>query len=229
MRCRACGPRCGRRPRGGEAVVAEDLRASGGELGHRLAVGPVRHRLREQAAHRRLVMVGEVVVGRAGSDGAGADQGERRERARMIERGHLGDHPADADPCEVRRPAAEHVGQGRRVGGEVAQAVGGRLRVRRRRLAAIAQVVAHHAAPADGETLAQRVGPREHRRPARQQDEWSVVVTEGLDAQGDLIGVDGGHHRSADPASLCRRIPTPVLDSFIVAVLFSLVSLSYGR
>ncbi len=60
----------------------------------------------------------------------------------MVERGHLGDHPADADPREVRGPAAERMGEGRGVGGEVAQGVGGRLQVRRRGLAAVAQVVA---------------------------------------------------------------------------------------
>jgi hypothetical protein len=31
----------------------------------------------------------------------------------MVERGHLGDHPADADPREVRGPAAEHIDKGR--------------------------------------------------------------------------------------------------------------------
>jgi hypothetical protein len=77
------------------------------------------------SAHRRLVVVGEVSVGLAGRDRAGAGQGERRERAGMVERGDLGDHPADADPREVRGPAAERVGKGRRVGGEVAQGVAG--------------------------------------------------------------------------------------------------------
>ena len=131
----------------------------------------------------------------------------------MVERGYLGDHPADADPREVRGPAAERVGKGRRVGGKVAQGVGGRLRVRRRRLAAIAQVVAHHAAPAGGEALAERVGPGEHRRPAREQEEWCVVVTEGLDAQGDLIGVDGGHRISYVRAALDRPPCRPRPDA----------------
>src|SRR5262249_54144219 len=76
----------------GDGVVAADLGASGGERGNRLAVGPVGHRKREQALHRRLVVVGEVIVRLAGRHRAGADQGERRERARMVERGHLGDH-----------------------------------------------------------------------------------------------------------------------------------------
>ena len=119
----------------------------------------------------------------------------------MVERGDLGDHPADADPREVGGAAAERVGEGRGVGGEVAQGVGGRFRVRRRRLAAVAQVVAHYAAPAGGEALAERVGPGQHRRPAGEQDEWCVVVTEGLDAQGDPIGVDGRHRI---PPSRCR-------------------------
>ena len=124
----------------------------------------------------------------------------------MVERGHLGDHPTDADPREVCGPAAECVGKGRGVGGEITQGVGGRLRVRRRRLAAVAQVVAHDAAPGGGEALAERVGPGEHRRPARQQDERCVVVTEGLDAQGDPIGVDGGHRITRQSRS-SRRNP----------------------
>jgi hypothetical protein len=98
----------------GDGVVAEDLRAGGGELRNRLAVGPIGHRTREQPAHRRLVMAGEVIVGRARGNRAGAGQGERRERARMVEHGHLGDHPADADPRDVRRPPAERISKGRR-------------------------------------------------------------------------------------------------------------------
>ncbi len=105
-------------------------------------------------------MVGEVIIEWAGRDHPGADQGERRERARMVEHGHLGDHPADADSREVRLPAAEGVGQGRRVRGKVAQSVGGCLRVHRCRLAAVTQVVAHHVTPAGGEALAERVGAK---------------------------------------------------------------------
>ena len=59
----------------GDGVVAEDLRAGGGELRHRLVVGPVGHRMREQPAHRRLVMVGKVVVGPAGRDPRGCRPG----------------------------------------------------------------------------------------------------------------------------------------------------------
>jgi hypothetical protein len=190
----------------GDGVVAEDLRAGGAERRHRRAVGPVGHRHRGQPAHRRRVVVGEVGVGRAGRDRAGAGQGERRERARVVERGHLGHHPPDADPREVRGPAAERAGEGRRVGGEVAQGVGGRRRVRRRRRAAVAQVVAHHAAPPGGEARTERVGPGEHRRPAREQDERGAVGPEGLDAQGDPIGGDGGH-RLTSPSAPNRASP----------------------
>lgn len=177
----------------GDGVVAADLRAGGSELRHRLTIGPVWHRQREQPLHRRPVVVGKVGVAFAWGDGAGADEGEGRERGGMVEHGDLGDHPADADPREVRGPAAERVDEGRRVGGEVAQRVGGGTRVRRRRFAAVTQVVARHMAPADGEALAQRVGPGQHGRPAREQDERGVVLPEGLDAQRDSIGFDGGH------------------------------------
>jgi hypothetical protein len=46
---------------------------------------------------------------------------------------------------------------------------------------------------AGGETLAERVGPGEHRRRASEEDEWRVLVTERFDAQVDLIGIDSGH------------------------------------
>jgi hypothetical protein len=36
----------------------------------------------------------------------------------MVERCHLGDHPSDADPGEVRWSAAERFDKGRGVGGE---------------------------------------------------------------------------------------------------------------
>jgi hypothetical protein len=90
---------------------------------------------------------------------------------------------------------------------------------RRRRSPRGARVVTHHAAPAGGgEALAERVGPGVHRRPAREQDEWCVVVTEGLDAQGDPIGVDGGHRSTVTRAhgpgwirTIDLRILSPLL------------------
>ena len=97
------------------------------------------------------------------------------------------------DSRKVRGPAAERVGKCGGVGGEVSQGVGGCLRVLRRRLAAVAQVVTHHQASGSGEAFAERVRPGEHRCPRRRADEWCVVITEGFDAQGNPVHVDGGH------------------------------------
>jgi hypothetical protein len=102
----------------GDGVVAEDLDASSREVGNRLAVCPVGHGAREQAAHHRVVVVGEVSVRLAGRHRSGVRQGERGERRGMVEGGHLGDHPADADAGEVRRPAAQCVDKGRGISGE---------------------------------------------------------------------------------------------------------------
>ena len=66
--------------RGGDRVVTEDLRASGGESA--TASRSVQSGI--GCANSRLIVVchgREVIVGRAGGDRAGADQGEARERA----------------------------------------------------------------------------------------------------------------------------------------------------
>ena len=72
------------------------------------------YRTREQ----RLVVAWSwpgVIVRRAKGNRAGADQGERRERARMVEHGHLGDHPADADsPRGAQGPRTRQQGLPRR-------------------------------------------------------------------------------------------------------------------
>ena len=80
-------------------IVAEDLRSGGGELRHGGAVGPVGLREREPPVPRRRVMVGQIVIDRARRDGPRPDEGECRERVRVVEGGDLGDHPADADAC----------------------------------------------------------------------------------------------------------------------------------
>jgi hypothetical protein len=41
----------------------------------------------------------------------------------VVERGDLGDHPADADARQVRRPVVEFAGERRGVGCEIAQRV----------------------------------------------------------------------------------------------------------
>ena len=128
-------------------------------------------------------MVGQVVVDPARGDGARPGEGESGEGVRVVERGDLGDHPADADARQVGGPVVELVGERRGVGREVAQRVRRSLGIAGGRGAAIAQVVAHDVASAAGERLAQRVGPGEHRRPAREQDERGRGVAEVLDPE----------------------------------------------
>jgi hypothetical protein len=111
----------------------------------------------------------------------------------MVDRGHLRDHPADTDPCEVCGLVPECADESDRVGGKVAQVVGGLVGVRHRRFAAVTQVVTHHTPTPGGESLAECVGPREHRRSTREHNEGSIVVAEGLDAKGDIVGDHGGH------------------------------------
>jgi hypothetical protein len=111
----------------------------------------------------------------------------------MIERGDLADHPADADAREMCRPVVELAGQGRGVGGKVAQCVRGSLGIDDGRLARIAQVVSHDVAPAVREGLAQRVGPREHGGGTREQDERRPRVAEVLDPERDTVRFKRGH------------------------------------
>ncbi|MGH3687212.1 MAG: hypothetical protein ACRDRU_06905 [Pseudonocardiaceae bacterium] len=55
-------------------------------------------------------MLGQVVVDRARCDGPRPDQGQRRERVRVIERGDLGDHSAHDMTSPARERLAECVG-----------------------------------------------------------------------------------------------------------------------
>jgi hypothetical protein len=139
-------------------------------------------------------MVGQVVVDSAWSDGPRSGEGERRERVRVVEGGDLGDQPADADAREVRRPVVEFAGQGRSVGGKIAQLVRGGLGIDGGRRSGIAQVVPHDVAPAVRERLAERVGPGEHGGGAREQNERRRRVAEVLDREGDSVRLDRGHH-----------------------------------
>jgi hypothetical protein len=52
-------------------------------------------------------MVRQVIIDRARSHRPRSDEGDRRERVRVVERGDLGDHPADADAGKVRWPVVE--------------------------------------------------------------------------------------------------------------------------
>lgn len=68
-------------------------------------------------------MVRQVGVDCAWSNWSCPDVGERAESARVVERGDLGDHPANTDARYVRRPGVEFAGERRRVGGQIAQRV----------------------------------------------------------------------------------------------------------
>jgi hypothetical protein len=70
-------------------------------------------------------MVRQVIVDRARSHRPRSDEGERRERLRVVGRGNLGDHPADADARQVRRPVIELAGECRSVGCKITQRVVG--------------------------------------------------------------------------------------------------------
>jgi pimeloyl-ACP methyl ester carboxylesterase len=72
----------------------------------------------------------------------------------VVERGDLGDHPADADARQVRRPVVELPGERRSVGGEIAQRVGRSLGIDGGRRAAVAQVVARDVPSAARATAA---------------------------------------------------------------------------
>src|SRR5918994_660507 len=206
----------GRRARGG-GVVAEDLRAAGGKLRHGGAVGPIGHRAREQPVHRRRVMVGQVVVDRAWSDGPRSDKGERRERVRVVQRGDLGDHPADADAREVRRPVVEFAGERRGIGCEIAQRVCRSFGINGDRRAGIARVLPHDVAPAARERLAERLGPGEHGRAAREQNERGRRVAEVLEPERDAVRLDRRHH-----ASSVAMTPPDVRNEWTVGCMVNL-------
>jgi len=95
-------------------------------------------------------MVGQVVIDRARGDGSRGREGECRECVRVVKSGDLGDHAADADARQVRRPVVKRASQGRRIGGEIAQRVLGGLGIDGARFTGVAQVVPHHVTPAAG-------------------------------------------------------------------------------
>ena len=138
-------------------------------------------------------MIGQVVVDRARGHGPRPGERERGERVRVLERGDLGDHPADAEARQVRRAVVERAGERRGVRGEIAQRVRRRLGIDGGRRAGVAQVVAHDVAPAARERRAEGVGPGEHGRAAREQAERRRRVAEGLDPERDAVGLDRRH------------------------------------
>jgi hypothetical protein len=108
----------------------------------------------------------------------------------MVEREQLRDETADAHPGHVRTSQIQRHQQLGRVGDEVAEVIGGRVRVDERRLAGVAKVIAHHAPP--GQRRAQLVRPAQH-GDADQQHRWVRRVPEGLRAQLDAVDLDPLH------------------------------------
>jgi hypothetical protein len=135
-------------------------------------------------------MVRQVIVDLAGSDGAGSDQGECRERLGVVEGGDLGNHPADADAGQVRRAVVELTGERCGVGPQVAQGVRRRLGVDSGRRTSIAQVVPHDVAPAARQLLAELVGPGEQGRAAGEQHQPIPGIAEVLDPERDAVRLD---------------------------------------
>jgi hypothetical protein len=115
----------------------------------------------------------------------------------MVERGDLGHHATDADARQVRRPVVEFARERCGVGCEIARRVRGCLGIDDGRRAAVAQVVPHDATSAARKRLAERIGSREHRRAAREQDQRRRRLAEVLDAERDAIGLDRRHEAGA--------------------------------
>jgi hypothetical protein len=111
----------------------------------------------------------------------------------MVQGSDLRDHPAYADAAQVRRPVVELACQRRSVGCEIAQRVRRDLRIDGRRSAAVAQVVPHDVPSGVGDSRAERVGPGEHGRTTRKEDERSPRVTEVLDAEHEAVRLDRRH------------------------------------
>jgi hypothetical protein len=161
-------------------------------------------------------MAGQVVVDRARGDRPRSGEGERRERLRVVERGNLGDHPADADARQVRRPVIELAGECRSVGGKITQRVRRRLGIGGDRRTGIAQVIAHDVTPAARERLAERVGPRQHGRATRAQNERRRRVAEVRDAKRDAVRLDCRHH--TNPAAMTTpEVRNEQIVGYIVA------------
>ena len=133
----------------------------------------------------------------------------------MVERGDLGDHSADADARQLRRPVVEFAGERRGVSGEIAQRVGRSRGIDGGRRAGIAQVVPRDVAPAARERRAEPVGPGQHGRGACEQHERRRRVADVLDPEGDAVRFDRRHHASAlarmppDVGITCSGMPTP--------------------
>jgi hypothetical protein len=140
-------------------------------------------------------MAGQVAVDWARGHRPRSGEGERRERLRVVERGNLGDHPADADARQVRRPVIQLAGQCRSVGCKITQRVRRRLGIDGDRRTAIAQVIAHYV--------------------TRAQNQRRRRVTEVRDAKRDAVRLDCCHH--TNPSAMTPEVRTEQIVGYIVA------------
>jgi len=99
----------------------------------------------------------------------------------------------------VRRPVIELAGECRSVGCKITQRVRRRLGIDGDRRTGIAQVIAHDVTPAARERLAERIGPREHGRATRAQNERRRRVAEVRDAKRDAVRLDCRHPHPQPP------------------------------
>lgn len=171
-------------------VVAEQHGTVGGVGGDCGPVAPVRRWTREQCLHRLRVVVRQIIIDRTGRHRARPDQGQRREHTWVVECGDLRDHPTNLEAAEVCGGSTERANERRRVGGEIAERVAGRLWIDGGRAPAVAQVVPHHPTSADGESFAESVRPGEHRGAADEQHKRIGIATEALHAEFNAVGPD---------------------------------------
>src|SRR5699024_10135745 len=96
-------------------------------------------------------------------------------------------HAAYPDAGQVSRAVVELDGQCGGIGGEVAERVPGGLRVEGCGRAGIAEVVADDVTAQAGKSVAQRVGPGEHRGAAHAQHQRTRRVSEMFDGERDAV------------------------------------------
>ena len=219
--CRPCGPRCGRRsrargqrgraPRTSAPAAANSATASRSDQS---GIGTAR----TAGASPPASWSGRSSSGRPGATARVPTRVSADHAPRVVERGHLGDHPADADPprgARARRRARRPGPPRRRPGPAGCRRAppGPPSSTRRYRAGRSAPT---RRRPAVRRSRS-RVGPGEHRRPAHEQDERRVGVTKGLDAQGRPHP-----RRRSVIGSPARRSPniTPSTDANVVLVSF---------
>jgi hypothetical protein len=173
-------------------------------LDHRLGIRPVHLHGRDEAPELRDEREPAV----AGCHRGGADERERSDAVRAVERELLCDAAPGRDADEVRGRDPVSVEHARSVGGEVRARVAGAAGRIGDRSAGVAVVVADHEPPALGEHPAEALLPPEHRAAEAhdQEDRRIRPVAEGLGAELDAVRLDHAlHHAHPSRYSSWRR------------------------